>query len=185
MDKHTRKRRRRFATLHESLLAAAMVAVVTNLTVPSVNAMLQNAATSREAYALATALTAAREAAVSRSRPVMVCGLASRDETAPARCAPDATQWRHGWMVYVPASNGGRFDGARDEVLRVNVYSRADLGIRTDLEAKALRFLPDGSALIDGESRFHIAVAGGEARTRDVVISGVGRARIADAPPST
>ena len=31
MDKHTRKRRRRFATLHESLLAAAMVAVVTNL----------------------------------------------------------------------------------------------------------------------------------------------------------
>ena len=181
MDKHNRKRRRRFATLHESLLAAAMVAVVTNLTVPSVNAMLQNAATSREAYALATALAAAREAAVSRSRPVLVCGLASRDEAAPARCARDATQWRHGWMVYVPASNGRQ----PDEVLHVNVYSRADLGIRTDLEAKALRFLPDGSALIDGESRFHIAVAGGEARTRDVVISGVGRARIADARPST
>lgn len=185
MDKITRKRRKRFATLHECLLAAALVAIVTNLTVPSLSAMLQNSATSREAYALATALTAAREAAVSRSRPVMVCGLASRDETGPARCARDATQWRHGWMVYVPASNGGDFDGARDEVLHVNVYSRADLGIRTDLDASALRFMPDGSALIDGESRFHIAVTGGEARTRDVVISGFGRARIADARPST
>jgi type IV fimbrial biogenesis protein FimT len=185
MGNITGKRRKLFATLHESLLAAALVAIVTNLTVPSVSAMLQNSATSREAYALATALTAAREVAVTRSRPVMVCGLASREEAGRARCAQDAPQWRHGWMVYVPASNAEDFDDARDEVLHVNVYTRADLGIRTDLDTTALRFLPDGSALVDGESRFHIAVAGGEARTRDVVISGVGRARIADATPRT
>jgi Tfp pilus assembly protein FimT len=185
MGKITRKQHKRFATLHESLLAAALVAVVTNLTVPSVSAMRQNSATSREAYALATALTAAREAAVSRSRLVMICGLASRDEPGQAGCARDATQWRHGWMVYVPASNAGDFDGARDEVLHVNVYSRADLGIRTDLDTTALRFLPDGTALVEGESRFHIAVAGSQARTRDVVISGIGRARIADATPRT
>jgi len=185
MGRITKKKRKLFATLHECLLAAALVAIVTNLTVPSVNAMLQNSATSREAYALATALSAAREAAVSRSRPVMVCGLASPAEAGRARCARDATQWRHGWMVYVPAANAGNFDGARDEVLHVNVYSRADLGIRTDLDTSVLRFLPDGSALVDGESRFHIAVAGGEARTRDVVISGIGRARIADATPRT
>ena len=172
MSKATRKERKLFATLHESLLTVALIAIVTNLTVPSISAMLQNSAMSSEAYALAAALTAAREAAVSRSRPVMVCGLASREETGRARCASDSTNWRHGWMVYVPQSDAGDFDGRRDEVLHVNVYSRADLGIRTDLDANALRFLPDGSALVDGESHFHIAVAGGGARTRDVVISG-------------
>lgn len=164
------KTRRLFSSLHESLLAAVLVAIVTNLTVPSVSAMLREAATSREAYELAAALGAAREAAIARNARVAVCGLAA---PAARRCGPAHGRWQHGWMVYAPATG---------EALQVKRYSRADLGIRTNLAAEGLSFLPDGSAVVKGESRFVVAVDGDPARGREIVVSGMGRARVVATP---
>jgi type IV fimbrial biogenesis protein FimT len=91
-------------TLFEVLIALAIVAIVSVMALPTMNASLQNSRVRTISTDFTSSLNYARSEAVKRDTPVSVC--ASQDTTNYNTCGT-AADWRNGWITFIdPAGNG-------------------------------------------------------------------------------
>jgi type IV fimbrial biogenesis protein FimT len=100
-------------TLFELALTLALVAVMAGVATPSLGRWRSEAVLQREAYALLGALHEARNVAITRGQPVVLC-----QTSAPERCLATSAP-ASGWAVFIDRPGGatGRLD-AGDERLR-------------------------------------------------------------------
>ncbi|TNY27901.1 hypothetical protein BV497_01285 [Fulvimonas soli] len=114
---------------------------------------------------LVAALGYAREAAVRRQRPVLVCP--SRDGR---QCSED-TRWEGGWLLGEDRDH----DGQVDEALRVG-QGYAGIVIRSTAGRRSVRFRPDGSAAGSNLTLLFCPAGSAQADSR-VIVSNAGRIR--------
>jgi type IV fimbrial biogenesis protein FimT len=101
-------------TLFELALALALVAVLAGIAAPSFGRLRAEAGLQREAYALLGALHEARNTAITRGQPVVLCQV-----SGPTQCLATAAP-ATGWAVFIDGPGGisGRLD-AGDQLLHV------------------------------------------------------------------
>jgi type IV fimbrial biogenesis protein FimT len=101
-------------TLFELALALALVALLAGIAAPSFGRLRAQAALQRSAYALLGALHEARNTAITRGQPVVLC-----QASGPGQCLAAAGP-ASGWAVFIdrPGGVSGRLD-AGDELLHV------------------------------------------------------------------
>jgi len=102
------------STLLELALVLALVALLAGIAAPGFGRLRAEAALQRSAYALLGALHDARNTAISRGQPVVLC-----QTTAPRQCLASAAA-ATGWAVFIdrPGGVSGRLDSG-DELLHV------------------------------------------------------------------
>ncbi|MCX8004348.1 MAG: GspH/FimT family protein [Burkholderiaceae bacterium] len=111
----------RGVSVFETLTALALVALLLTLSSGSMLALLGADGHATGTRALTETLATARTEAALRGVPVGVCGLVLRephDTDTGAPCAPAATPWRDGWLIFVDDNlNGWRDEG--EAILRI------------------------------------------------------------------
>jgi type IV fimbrial biogenesis protein FimT len=154
-------------TLLELALALALVAVLAAIATPSFGRLRAQAGLQREAYALLGALHEARNAAITRGQPVVLC-----QTSAPRQCLATGAP-ATGWAVFIDHSGGASAQlDAGDELLR-SVDLPAEL--RLTGSRRALTYWPVARAGTTATLVLCHAQGGALA----VIVSQTGRPRLA------
>ncbi|WP_313459797.1 GspH/FimT family pseudopilin [Stenotrophomonas sp.] len=152
--------------LLELTIALAVLALISALALPSLNAQIDRLRADMLRMQLVSVFNTARSTAITRHRPIAVC--ASEDGW---RCGGD---WSRGWLIHrdhgpepVPI--------AEEDILRFQPGSTAK-GVRAaaSLGRQRLRFQRDGRS---GGSNLTISICAGTTLHSRVIVNNVGRTR--------
>jgi len=118
-------------SLIELLVSLVVLGMLAAVGVPSFSQMLERQRIEALMQRLETDLAAARNTAMTRRVPVVVC---PRD--AHGECQPDL-DWRHGWMLML--------DGSRQHALWIQ-QADSEGALRVSASRPLLRYRPDGTS---------------------------------------
>lgn len=155
-------------SLPELMLVCAILAVLAGAATPSFRDYLANARRTSEVNALVHGLHAARNAAIRRSQPVVLCN--SRDGV---RCTPGA-DWSEGWIVF--ANLDRDTPAVADPGEPVLLHHPGVEGLRIRANRAALVYWPVSRAATTAS--FTFCDARGPAAARAVIVSQTGRPRV-------
>jgi type IV fimbrial biogenesis protein FimT len=133
-------------TLVELMVTVAIVAILMAIGAPQLRAFMLRKQVAADVESLTAALQLARSEALKRSGRVSVCALSDAvlSKSEDAACAADgATDWSHGWMVFIDYGAAG-FNTATDTVLRVEANVRAGSLTATSPPGEIISFLANG-----------------------------------------
>lgn len=127
-------------TLIELVVVMALAAIMVTLAVPSFRGFFQNSQATTESNLLLSALTLARNSAVTQGVPVSVCAANS----SRTNCAGSNTDWNQGWLVFTDGGpNPGALDTSSSEKI-IKIFPA--LGKKSNLTTGVayLQYLPEG-----------------------------------------
>lgn len=167
--------RQRGYTLTELVFAAAIVAGLIGWAVPGLEGLRRNAERTREVNQFVHAVHFARLEAVKRNGVVSLCPSLDGEF-----CAPVATPWHQGWIVFVNSdSDSPAVRDPGEPLLRANsAWSAGTLVANRN----TLSFRPFGQAGVT--ATFTFCDTRGPAAALAVIISQSGRPRVSSLGPS-
>ena len=162
----------RGVTLWELLLGLLLLAVVSLLSVPSLNGMLERQRLDAATGRLWHVLWLARHRAIADNTPVIVCAM--RDGRACSGAA-----WRDGMVILFADSNGNGRSDAGEWRLQLPADWRRGCALRASRTlGEGVRYLPDGSLQrLDGAFQAGRIVLCNGAGGRHLILSRRGRLR--------
>ena len=127
-------------TLIELVVVLALASILVTIAVPSFRGFFQDSRATTESNLLLSALTLARNSAVTQGVPVSVCAA----NTSRTNCAGSNTDWGQGWLVF---TDGGSTPGSLDtnsseKVLKIFPALGKQSTISTGVSF--LQYLPEG-----------------------------------------
>jgi prepilin-type N-terminal cleavage/methylation domain-containing protein len=132
-------------SLLELMITAAVAAIALALGVPSMLRMLARHAVSAQADEMRDALRGARNEAMKRGGPVIVCRTAA---AATDRCAQGGGDWQT-WMVFADANRSGAYEAGEPVV---NGHTEASRRLSVGADVANVRFEPTGIARSSGDA---------------------------------
>ncbi len=170
-----RARGHRGFTVIELLAGVAIVAIVLVWGVPSVAEALDAARVRATASGLHAALALARTQAITTQTRIVLCA------SADAAACGTARDWNRGWIAFADRDRDDRRDPDEALILVERRGARPDVSVASSTGRPRVRYRPDGFA---GGTNLTFSVCGPGARVagRIVVVSNVGRARVAALP---
>jgi type IV fimbrial biogenesis protein FimT len=135
-------------TLVELMVTLAIVAILMMIGAPQLRSFLQKQQVAADLETLGTSLRLARSEALKRSGRVSVCALTADEFTdvTAAKCkAAGATDWSHGWMVYIDYSGGAGYASTTDTVLKIERTVKAGSLVSTSPPGAILSFQANGT----------------------------------------
>ena len=167
------QRRNQGFTLIELMITIAIAAILLAFSLPSFQSTMTSSQLTTKANDLITALNTARGAAIKSNTAATLCR-----STAGTAC--DGATWADGWLAWVDLNRNGALN-APAEVLNLSVAANSLVIAGNANVATQVRFRSDGTLNgLPGTIRVcktTTAVPVNE-NARDIVISGVGRARV-------
>lgn len=161
-------------SLHEALIAMAVVSTLTAIGASSFQLMVLNQRMSGAINTLVTALHLARSEAIRRGEYAVLCP--SPDGRA---CVNGSSNWETGYLLYIDRNHNRALD-AGETVVRVFGISNG-LHLRTH-HRDDVRYLPNGLAS-GTNTTFTVCDAHGRGTPKAVVVSNTGRVRTATRMP--
>lgn len=164
-------------TLVELMIVIAIAAILAAIGFPSMNDFIQNNRLVSQVNSLIVSLNDARSHAVTRARPVIVCGSANG-----VGCDGD---WSSGWMSFVDVNANGVYDVSDppepDDDILLSVMNAVPAGVDISLTGAALiRFNAQGVLDGVGASTFTICDNRGDQSARGVLVFPTGRSSAAE-----
>lgn len=163
--------------LIELVITIAIVAILAGIALPSFAYVLRSNRVSTQTNDFLSALSLARNEAITRSRVVTLCAADTRGGT-PEECG-DSGDWKHGWIVFVDQTLTGALPSpiAAADIVRTWVGNdRNDLV--ADGEDEFIRFNARGEAAVAAEVSFTLkpSDACANQQQRKILVSRTGRA---------
>lgn len=165
-------------TLVELMVTVAVVAILLAVGAPQLRTFIQKQQVNGDLQALASAITLARTEALKRSANVSLCPLPA---SGNHECANAASDWSHGWMVFVDppstAATTNDYDPDTDTLLRVDDQVRS-ASIASNSNHSTITYRANGLALGTFQTfSLNAGEAGGGAPCRQLVMSAQGSLR--------
>lgn len=159
--------RTRGFTLLEAMAVLALLAILAGVATPSLGRMIHAQQLRAASIELATALSAARHAAIARRQPVLVDN--------------GDGDWTSGWRVFVDHNGNGVHDGD-EPILRQGARTAAGVRISGNTPvSRYVRYTPTGRAKLLGGAfqagTISLCHVDGEQAVRRLVLSASGRLR--------
>lgn len=161
-------------TLAELLIVMALVAIVAAGALPAFNGLVERKRLTGAQHEFIGALAHMRQAAIARSRPVTLCP--SRD----GRTCLSRGQWHEGWISF-PDRDGDRDRDAGEAILQDN-RGLDGVTLTSSKYRRRVTFQPTGTAG-GSNATFTLCVHGNPEKSHAVILSRLGRARVADTGP--
>ena len=151
-------------TLVELMVALVIFAVLIGAGVPALQGLLNTMASRTNADQLVTAISFARQTAVSRGQTVSIC--ASSDN---ATCSGSTNDWDQGWIIFVNLDSDLVVDAPGDELLRAIDLSSSNGQSASD--TAVIHFNPRGENANNANTFY---VCGADSNTNSARIIQVG-----------
>jgi type IV fimbrial biogenesis protein FimT len=172
-------------TLIELIVAIAILAILVGLAAPSFLEALRRSQARSLSDDFLSALTYARQQAISTNQCVSVCMVADASAENPV-CSTGGTDWERGWIVFANPSCDNNPAGANADLLQVQngveangptmIVAKSGAGS----DPRLIRFQPTGRVNLNDARQFNIAPQGGNP-INAICIARTGRIRrIAD-----
>jgi len=114
-------------TLIELLVALSVAAILLGIGIPSFSGAIKNSRVSADYSKITQALYLARSEAVKSYSAVTVCPRKSENSQT---CGTNATDWQHGWLVFVDEEYSNNEAAAviddEDEIIAIHAAPRSD-----------------------------------------------------------
>lgn len=171
------RRRQHGYSLHDLLVTLVVAGTVAAFGLPSLKQLVARQRLTTTTNLLVTALHLARSEAITRGQRATLCP--SRDARTCSGTGSGATEWQHGYFLYIDLNADRRRDG--DEPV-VRVFSANDrLRISTSAHRDHVTYQPSG--LASGTNvTFRICDPAGGNPARIVIVSNSGRPRVTPGP---
>lgn len=153
-------------TLVEAMVALATIAVIVTIALPAFASVIDKTRVTTAMHLLSADLAMARNTAITRRMPVIVCPL-----DADGRCRTDSS-WMHGWQVFLDP-DGNRIPDHESQLIRIHDTPLAG-NLRAPSSRPFLRYLPDGRS---PGTNLTIHLCNKGALKGDVVVNNLGRVR--------
>lgn len=163
-------------TLIEVLVGLAILAVLLTLVSYSMNPFMAQQRVRAYAQSLSGHLNMARSTAIEKQKQVVLC-----PSTAALRCEP-GLYWQKSWIAFIDANVNFDYD-AGDVLLHQVKRTANDLVVKTSKNRNKLIYRSDGTSPGSNLS-FSICSASGVGKPQAVIVSNVGRIRMADKLPN-
>lgn len=144
--------------LIELLITISIMAILAAIAFPSFASVMRSNRVTTQANDFLSALTLARNEAISRSRVVTICAADTRSGT-PSACGDD-DDWVHGWMVFLDTAPTGALPNPIAAADIVRTWVGNDHNALTASDSLAfIRFNPRGEAVLAGDASFKLKPA--------------------------
>jgi type IV fimbrial biogenesis protein FimT len=162
-------------SLHDALVAVAVVSTVTMIGVPSFQQLVLNQRMTGAINSLVTALHLARSEAIKRGENAVLC-----PSTDGRGCVNGGHDWEQGYLLYIDR-NGNREIDADETVVQVFGATNA-LRLKNTSIYDHVRYMPNGLATFTNAT-FTFCDVRGRGTPKAVVISNSGRVRTSTRMP--
>ncbi|WP_324997127.1 GspH/FimT family pseudopilin [Salinisphaera sp.] len=163
-------------TLLELMVTLAVAAVLLTIAIPSYRGLVQRNALTAQVNDLVGDLNYARSQAITRGKSVYLC------TSADGNTCENRGNWSQGWIVYAPILSSNTDPPAIDQVLRVHGALDGQIQITGNQNITHTAYF-DANGFAMG-SIGHFTAAAANAADVYIMISGSGRIRTDDQPPS-
>lgn len=163
-------------SLIELIIVVTIVAILTTLSLPSINAFTANARARAVTGELIAAIQLSRGEAAKRGQIVTVCAVLPEN---PAQCTDPDTKisWQTGWLVFVDNTGDRGHVDAGDKALRFFPGLGADMSLNAD--GAFISYAPSGLLATSPLSWSLRDPACVNMSDRDFTLSAVGRPNVA------
>lgn len=170
-----RRHLERAFSLHEALVALAIISTVTTIAVPSLQQFISNQRMTGAINSLITALHLARSEAIKRRDQAVLC-----PSTDGRACINGGSDWQNGYVLYIDRNNNRDIDG--DEPV-IQVFGTTDgLRLINTSSHDHVRYKSNGMASFTNAT-FIFCDIHNRSIPKAVVISNSGRVRTATRMP--
>lgn len=180
-------------TLLELLATIAVIAILSVIAVPGFLDFARNNRLTTATNELVSDMLVARNEAVKRNRPVVICKTLDATAASPVCDANVANPWTNGWIVFVETvdDNGVRADA--EPLVRVhgallNTITLTSLAPPTASDSDIRNFIsyrPSGRPLSFTGGTFKLCDERGANKAKALIVSGAGQTRISDQKDSS
>lgn len=178
-------------TLLELLATIAVIAILSVIGVPGFLDFARSNRLTTATNELVSDMLVARNEAVKRNRPVVICKTLDATVANPVCDATDANPWTNGWIVFVD-DNDDRIHDAAEPVVRVHgallntitLTPLAPVGGGTDIR-NLISYRPSGRPLSFTGGTFKLCDERGANKAKALIVSGAGQTRISDQKDSS
>lgn len=120
------KQKQQGMTLLELLIVIVIVAIAAAVTVPNFGGMMQRSQANGMRYSLFNAMQLARNEALKRKLPVVVCASEDQDDCS------NNTRWDQGWIIFVDADRNDQLDNGEQILERHYGEGQLEIGAAND-----------------------------------------------------